>query len=238
LGEAPHLIETARLHELRRIAESEGTTIGGLHWLLAVPPGLSITSSDRAVAARTREVGRRLVAMCVELGGHYLVHGSPAQRQVEPGREAEARSRALEYFAAMAEASREAGVCYIIEPLARADTTLVNSVDEALAMIAEIGASSLATMVDCYAAVANGEDIPALLKRWVPQGVICHVHFNDDNRRGPGEGGTDFRAILDTLERLDYSGDAAVEPFIYIPDGPTCAARAIAYLRGLAASRM
>ena len=30
-----------------------------------------------------------------------------------------------------------------------------------------------------------------------------------------------------------YSGNAAIEPFVYEPDGPTCAARAIGYVRGL-----
>jgi sugar phosphate isomerase/epimerase len=234
LSEEPHLISAARINELRGIARHEGIAITGLHWLLAAPEGLSITSEDTTVAARTREAGRRFVAMCHELGGTYLVHGSPAQRQLTAGRETEGRRRAVDYFAAMAEAAAEAGVTYFIEPLSRADTQFVTTVEEALAIIGEIGSASLSTMVDCYAAASNGEDIPGLLKRWVPQGAVRHVHFNDDNRRGPGEGGTDFGAILDMLERLDYSGHTAVEPFVYLPDGPACAARAIGYLRGLA----
>jgi sugar phosphate isomerase/epimerase len=235
LSEAPHLISAARINELRGIARDEGIAVTGLHWLLAAPEGLSITSGDAAVAARTREAGRRFVAMCHELGGTYLVHGSPAQRQLTAGREAEGCRRAVDYFAAMAEAAAEAGVTYFIEPLSRADTQLVTTVEDALAIIGEIGSASLSTMVDCYAAASNGEDIPALLERWVPEGIVRHVHFNDDNRRGPGEGATDFGAILDMLERLDYSGLTAVEPFVYLPDGPACAARAIGYLRGLAA---
>ena len=40
------------------------------------------------------------------------------------------------------------------------------------------------------------------------------------------------------LEPLDpkrhgYSGDIAVEPFDYVPDGPGAAARAIGYVRGI-----
>lgn len=237
LNQAPHLITPSRLRELRSIASSEGMTICGLHWLLAAPEGLSITSEDATIAARTQDFGRRLVAMCHELGGTYLVHGSPAQRQLATGREAEGRRRAADYFAVVAEAAAEAKLKYIIEPLSRADTQFVTSLKEALAFIDEIGSASLSTMVDCYAAASNGEDIPGLLERWVPQGVVRHIHFNDDNKRGPGEGHTDFSAILDTLTRLDYSGTMAVEPFIYLPDGPACAARAIGYLRGLAARR-
>jgi sugar phosphate isomerase/epimerase len=231
----PHLLAPSRVRELRSIVDGEGTKISGLHWLLAAPEGLSITSEDASVAARTRDVGLRLVALCRELGGTYLVHGSPAQRQLQPGMEAGGIRQARDYFAAMAIAAADADVTYVIEPLSRNDTKLVNTVDEAIRVMEEIGGTSLATMIDCYAAASNGEDIPALLERWTPQGAIHHVHFNDDNKRGPGEGGTDFGAVLDMLERLNYSGNAAVEPFVHLPDGPACAARAIGYLRGLAA---
>jgi sugar phosphate isomerase/epimerase len=139
----------------------------------------------------------------------------------------------MDYFAAVASSAEDAGVTYLIEPLSRADTGFVNTVEDALAIVEEIGSTVLATMVDCYAAASNGEDIPALLRRWIPAGAVKHIHFNDIDKRGPGEGTTNFAAILDALEQLDYSGGSAVEPFVYLPDGPACAARAIGYLRGL-----
>lgn len=237
LADDPAALGAAEIKRFRAVADAEGVEIAGLHWLLAVPEGLSITTDDDQVARRTIAFGRKLVDLCHGLGGRYLVHGSPLQRRIEPGGEAEARARGLAYFAAMAEEAEKAGLTYIIEPLSRADTGYVVSVDEALEIIAEIGSPALATMVDCYAGSGNGEDIPALLEKWVPQGVIRHVHFNDDNKRGPGEGGINFRAIVDMLARLDYAGTAAVEPFVYEPDGRSCAARAIGYLRGLEQGR-
>jgi sugar phosphate isomerase/epimerase len=232
LSEEPHRMTAAEVSAFRRVAEEEGVIISGLHWLLAAPPGLSITSEDEDVAAATLEFGRRLVDLCVELGGTYLVHGSPAQRRLVTGRESEGRRRGQAYLAAVAKTAESAGVSYVIEPLSRLDTSFVTSVDEAIAMIGEIGSGALSTMVDCYAAASNGEDIPLLLSRWAGK-AVRHLHFNDDNKRGPGEGGTDFAAILDRLRSLDYSGTSAVEPFVHLPDGPCCAARAIGYLRGL-----
>jgi D-psicose/D-tagatose/L-ribulose 3-epimerase len=45
-----------------------------------------------------------LVDLCAELGGKYLVHGSPHQRRIEPGEtRAAALARAKESFAAVAE---------------------------------------------------------------------------------------------------------------------------------------
>lgn len=236
LAADPTTLSDREIAEFRLIAEGEGIAIAGLHWLLAAPAGLSITSPDPVVSRTTREAGRRLVDLCAGLGGAYLVHGSPGQRQIEPGHEKESRDQALAYFASVAEAAVAAGVRYVVEPLARVDTGLVNTVDEAVDLIARIGSPALATMVDCYAASANDEDIPVLLDRWLPTGTIFHVHFNDDDKRGPGQGKIDFAAILKVLESNGYAGAAAVEPFVYVPDGPGSAARAIGYLRGLEAA--
>jgi sugar phosphate isomerase/epimerase len=233
LSDRPHRMSAGEIGGFRAVAAAEGVKIPGLHWLLAAPPGLSITSEDDSVAAATLDFGRRLVDLCAELGGTYLVHGSPAQRGLEKGRESEGRRRGQAYLAAIAQTAEKAGVTYIIEPLSRLDTSFVTSVDEAVAMIEEIGSAALSTMIDCYAAASNAENIPLLLHRWATRGTVRHLHFNDDNRRGPGEGSTDFPAIIEALRTLDYSGTSAVEPFVYSPDGRSCAARAIGYLRGL-----
>ena len=84
------------------------------------------------------------------------------------------------------------------------------------------------------AASSESEDISKLLARHVPTGMIAHVHFNDPNRRGPGEGALQFAPIVRTLSEQRYDGWIGVEPFVYEPDGPACAARAAGYVQGLA----
>jgi D-psicose/D-tagatose/L-ribulose 3-epimerase len=107
-------------------------------------------------------------------------------------------------------------------------------VEEAAAIVRAIDSPAVRTMIDCSAA-GQAEAVPVadLVRRWVPTGLIGHIHFNDPNRRGPGEGTMAFAPILTALAGTKYPGDAAIEPFIYVPDGPTCAARQIGYLRGL-----
>jgi D-psicose/D-tagatose/L-ribulose 3-epimerase len=93
-------------------------------------------------------------------------------------------------------------------------------------------------MIDCSAAaLAEVETVPALIERWLPTGLIAHIHANDPNRRGPGQGDLAFAPILAALGRAGYAGTIGVEPFIYEPDGPAAAARAAGYLRGLAEGR-
>jgi len=234
LGDEPHRLPAARRAEFRRAASDEGIAITGLHWLLVTPKGLSITSEDAALRARTIEVIRGLVELCADLGGRYLVHGSPGQRVLEPGRETKQRSIATKVFAHAGEAAAQAGLVYCIEPLAPVETAYLTTVGEAADVVNEIGNPALRTMIDCSAAARSEvDDIPALLRRWLPTGLIAHVHANDPNRRGPGEGELLFAPIIKALKEQRYEGMIGVEPFIYEPDGPTVAGRAIGYLRGL-----
>jgi len=59
---------------------------------------------------------RGSIDLCAELGGAYLVHGSPAQRRVSDPADAQ---RAVEAWTVAAEAARRAGVVYCLEALAQ-----------------------------------------------------------------------------------------------------------------------
>lgn len=228
-GEAPHRLPVARRAELRRIAEDTGVPIAGLHWLLVAPAGLSIT--DAGLHAKTVDVMRALIDLAADLGARYLVHGSPAQRRVEAAGDAERAEAAMAIAAWHAGA---AGLTYVLEPLDSAQTNWAASVAEAAEIVTRIGDPALRTMLDVRAAGSGeSESVADLLRRWVPTGLIAHVHLNDRNRRAPGQGSDRFAPILAALDETGYAGICGVEPFDYHPDGPGCAARAIGYLRGI-----
>lgn len=233
LSDQPHTLDGTAVAKLRGALQAEGLACSSLHWLLVAPEGLSITSPDAAVRARTVDVMRRLIDLAAGLEAKVLVHGSPAQRALPPGGESDARARAIDCFRAAAEAAEAAGVVYCIEPLAKRETNFINTLAEAAEIVRAIGSPALRSMVDCSAAALEEGDVAALLDRWLPGDLIAHVQVNDPNRRGPGEGALEFAPILAALKRHDYDGWVAAEPFIYRPDGPACAARAAGYLHGI-----
>jgi D-psicose/D-tagatose/L-ribulose 3-epimerase len=234
LSDAPHLLTPSEIAATRRAATDAGLAIAGLHWLLIRPEGLSLTSPDPAVRQRTTEVMRRLVGLCAELGGSYLVHGSPAQRRLPDDAPGSARGWAIDAFAQAGEAAAASGVTYCVEPLSRHETNFINTVAEAVALVEGIGSPGLRTMLDTSAAGLTEADSPAvLLDRFLPTGLIAHVQVNDRNRRGPGQGTDRFAPVLRALQRGGYAGWIGVEPFDYVPDGPGSAARAIGYMRGV-----
>jgi len=235
LGENAYRMPESERAALRRAAQETGVAVSGLHWLLVAPPGLSITSADRAVWARTVDVMRRLIELCAELGGSYLVHGSPAQRRIGDGADrAEAAKRGEAAWAAIAADAAKAGVVYCVEPLAAPDADFVNTLEEAAALVRRIGKPALKTMLDTSSAgLTEKMPVADLVRKWMPTGLVAHVQFNDRNRRGPGEGGDKFAPVLRALRETGYKGWIAMEPFQYKPDGAACAARAIGYVQGL-----
>jgi sugar phosphate isomerase/epimerase len=231
----PLALNETEAREFARIAQDHGLAISGLHWLLVAPAGLSMVSADVALRRRTADALVHLVGLCAAMGGRYLVHGSPKQRSVPAGEtHAVALDRARECLARAASAAQAHGVTYCLEPLARAETDLINTVAEAVAMVDDIASPAFKTMIDCSAAgQAEAEPVADLIRRWWPTGKLAHVQVNDPNRQGPGQGAMSFAPILAALHDVGYAGVLAVEPFDYRPDGPGCAARAIGYLRGL-----
>ena len=235
LSDEPHRLGAAQIAAARSAAQDAGIAITGLHWLLLKPAGLSISTRDDAVRKRTIDVMLAFIDQCAELGGRYLVHGSPHQRRVDPGEtRAAALARAQESFAAVAGRAEKAGVVYCIEALSAEQTPLINTLGEAARIVKQINSPSIRSMLDCSAAGRmEKQPLAALVDRWLPQGVIAHVQLNDRNRQGPGQGQQKFAPLFAALRKHRYGGDVAVEPFDYVPDGPGAAARAIGYVRGV-----
>src|SRR3954467_13360991 len=172
LSEEPHRMGTARIAAARAAAEDAGIAVTGLHWLLVKPAGLSISTKDEATRQRTVDVMLSLVDLCAELGGKYLVHGSPQQRRVEAGEKRDAAlGGAKECFAGGAGGARKAGVVYCVEPLSSEQTPLINTLEEAAQIVAEVSNPALKTMLDCSSAGRmEKEPLGALPHRWMPKG--------------------------------------------------------------------
>ena len=235
LADHPRELGTSARLRVRQAAASAGIEIVGLHWLLVTPVGLSINSPDPAVRNQTVDLMRYLIDLCADLEGQVLIHGSPEQRRIAPEDDpAEAWGRARDTFASVTAEAEAAGILYCIEPLTPSETDFINTVDEALKLVEEIDSPVFRTMIDTRTARhTETRSVPELIDTWVPEGVIGHVHLNDRNRGGPGQGQDDFAPVLDALNRSAYGGTLSVEPFDYRPDGKGAAARAIGYIRGI-----
>lgn len=235
LSDDPATLTRADAVRLRQVAASHGLAISSLHWLLVAPTGLSLSTPDVALQTRTVDFLRHLIDLAAACGATALVHGSPLQRSPRPGQTAEdALARAEDGWTRLAPHAEAAGVVYCIEPLARNETPVINTVREAAAVVDRIGSPALRTMIDLSAAAQSETQPPhRVAQQYLASGHIAHVQVNDRNRRGPGQGDTPVAPLLRVLREARYAGWIAVEPFDYAPDPLACAAYSAGHVRGI-----
>jgi D-psicose/D-tagatose/L-ribulose 3-epimerase len=240
LGDDPRSISGGRARQFRNVAEDHGIEITSLHWLAMAPEGLSITALDATTQQKTRDVLLRVIDLAAELGATMLVHGSPAQRRldIDPDRQ---RAVAISHFAALGERAGANGLTYCIEAINANECNFINRLDQARAIIGQTGAPALKLMLDVsHAAQEEDEPLAGLAEKYWRSGDLVHIQLNAINRQAPGQGNDaqgrdDIAPLLRRLGEIGYTGALAIEPFVYVPDGPGCAAFAAGYVKGLLA---
>ncbi len=233
LSEDPAAIEAGKRREYRSIMESEGLQFAGLHWLLAAPPGLHVTTPDKALRERSWDYVRRLIDLCADLGPEgVLVFGSPRQRSSTGGlgRE-EAARHFIEGLAGVAPHAAVRGAPVLVEALSCNQTDVVNSLEEAAAVVREVGSPGVKTMFDTHNAVDETEPHAALVERYFD--LIRHVHVNEVDGRHPGTGTYDFQAILEVLHRRGYTGWISLEAFDFTAGAESIASESLRYLQSV-----
>lgn len=233
LAEDPARIPPAKRRETRDIISAEGLTFVGLHWLMVAPPGLHVTTPDKALRERSWLHIRNLVDLCADLGPNgVMVFGSPVQRAATGGATPEeARERFVEGLATVAGHAAERGVRILVEALPKAQCDVVNTLQEAAGIARRIGSPGVRTMFDTHNAVDETEPHAVLVERYFE--VIEHIHVNETDGKHCGAGDYDFAPLLASLKKLNYGGWISLEAFDFTPGAETIARESIHHLQGL-----
>ena len=231
LAADPAEISPTRRRECRAIMQGEGPAFVGLHWLMVSPKGLHVTTPDQALRERGWNHIRNLIDLCGDLGDRgVMIFGSPQQRSTTGGLTREQATRNyVDGLRSVARQAADRGVTILVEALPRNQTDVVLSLDEAVAIVAEIGSPAIQTMFDTHNAVDETTPHADLIARHF--GVIRHVHVNETDGRYPGTGGYDFRSVLHRLKELDYRGWVSLEVFDFQPGAREIADASIRYLK-------
>ena len=215
-------------------SQKSGVAVSGLHWILAKTDGFHISTPDAQTRRKTVEYLIELANFCAELGGEYLVLGSPKQRDVLPGvSRDDAVNFALETIAAVIPTLEKTGVVLALEALAPSETNFWNTADETLDFIEKLGAPKMVALhLDCKAmSGAESAPIPEVLRKSAAYKELATFHANDPNLRGPGFGELDFRPIMAALAEIKFSGWIGVEPFDYSPGVVELGRESVRYLK-------
>lgn len=134
---------------------------------------------------------------------------------------------AFDAFRNLSEYAEKRNVCLVLEPVASFESSFVNTVEDAVNIVREVGSPAFRLMTDIFTLNIEEKDIyETIRKYWTDN---AHVHLTDSNRRYPGMGCIDFEKVIRAYHDTGYDGVFCVE-ILQLPDQETASRRAIEYL--------
>lgn len=178
-------------------------------------PDRDLTTPDRQVTGSTQAY----LMACVDIAsavGSSVVAGpmyAPVGRlwPVDPGERRQTIARLVEHLRPVADYAGQHGVRLALEPLNRFETSLVNTVEQALEVVAGVDSPALGVLLDTFHMNIEEKD-PAASAR-AAAGHIAHVQACGTDRGTPGADQFAWGRFADALREAAYTGPICIESF-------------------------
>jgi len=105
--------------------------------------------------------------------------------------------------------AEERGKLVCFEPLNRFETDFINTVEQGLQMIEDVGSPVLKLHLDTFHANIEEKHQNEAIRRAGKN--LGHIHASASDRGTPGNDHIDWKAIAAALKAIDYQGDVALE---------------------------
>jgi D-psicose/D-tagatose/L-ribulose 3-epimerase len=183
---------------------------------IGLPPSSDLASSDQRVRkAGIAHLGRIADAM-VDCGIDRLtgiIYSCwPATLE---GRQA-GKQQAIQWsIAAMKEATKKAedlGLTYNVEVVNRFEQFLLNTAEEAVAYVQQVGSPHLRILLDTYHMNIEEDSFQGAIR--TAGKLLGHLHTGENNRKPPGRGHIPWQEIAAALKEISFQGWVVMEPFL------------------------
>jgi len=177
-----------------------------------------ITSENPEVRSKGVEYLKACAKATYEIGGTSL-SGVIYSQHAKNTRE-KPTDRTWKYSAEclkeVAQYAKALGVTIALEPVNRYETYLINTCEQALKLIDQIGENNMRIHLDTYHMNIEEKDFYEATK--LAGDKLIHYHLCENDRGIPGSGLVDWDGIFKALSEINYQGYAALESFIDMTD--------------------
>ncbi len=209
-------VSPAQARNYRQQVEQAGLRVVGLHSLFFDRPDLGLFRGPE-VRKQTLEFLTGLSRLCADLGGRFLVFGSPPARRRGDRSVDECDIETVAFFQELSGLTAGHGTAFLIEALGRQEADYIHTAAQALAIARRVDRPELQGHLDAKAVAEAGEDTPDLFQEMAP--TLVHFHANDPGLGLLGSTGTVDHARLGGLLRdIGYSGFVSLEQRMLDPD--------------------
>jgi protein FrlC len=203
----PYFLDTAKRKEMKKVLQDNSLAVSSMLPAPGGGPGGNIASASKEERDWTVQYWKD----CIDLGEEisdcktllcvcgWYIYGTKKR---------DAWQWAKEGLSKVAEYAKSKGVTLMLEPTAT-DSNLVESADDAIDMMHDVGYENVKLMFDTTHAVYRNEvpsDYVYLMGK-----DLKHVHIADYDRKAPGTGGMDFLPIMQALKDIGFDGYVTME---------------------------
>lgn len=196
---------------------------------IAMVEKYTLLSVDTEISNRAERRLHELIEFASQIGAGCVTIGSFRGR-AGGVKNANGRSQLIETLKRSSERAAENGVLLALEPLNRYESDIVNTAEEGLGLIDQIGSKSIGIVLDTYHMNIEEPNFTGSIEKVAVAGKLFHVHIGDSNRLPPGQGHIDFQEIASALRSNNYNGYLSAE-LLPVPDGDQAAKKTIEYMR-------
>lgn len=181
----------------------------------AMAPGRDLVATDAATIDATRDYLRACVDLAAEVGAaavcgpFYAATGRVWRMDADDRRAAVAQLR--ESLAPVVDHAGQRGVAIGIEPLNRYETSVINTVDQALDALGDLLGPALGLALDTYHLNIEERSSADAVRRAGEH--LVHVQVCGNDRGAPGGDQTDWPALVQALDDIAYAGPLVIESF-------------------------
>ncbi len=157
----------------------------------------------------------RLIDQMVVLGCPSLigpVYSEVGRADAVPKKEYKAQWKTVvKHLKKLAKYAEKKGVTICLEPLNRFETDFINTGDQALQMIADVGSPALKIHLDTFHMNIEEKNQAKTIRKVGKQ--LAHFHACGSDRGTPGNDHIDWKPIIAALKGVGYKGDVVIESF-------------------------
>lgn len=180
-----------------------------------MPDGRDLVTSDRATVRATQDYLRTCVDHAARVGARVVcgpIYAPVGRTWLMDGAERAATlGRLVENLRPVAEHAAGRGVRLAVEPLNRYETSLINTLEQAVEVADAVASPGCGVAADTFHLNIEEKDMATAIQDAGPW--LAHVQVCGNDRGAPGDDHIDWRSIADALTEARYSGPICIESF-------------------------